>query len=282
VSNALGAFHPQVVHFAIALVFAGVAFRLLSLARLAFAGPAATTLILLGTLASWAAAYTGTAAHGPVERIPGVRAQVIEHEKWGQRTRNLFAVISLIELAALVTARRQSPRAHALSVIAAVAGLAGLAAMYETAQHGGALVYSYAGGVGIRTGAVDDVNRLFVAGAYQQALQDRQAGRSDQAMQLVELAAARFPSNLELQLVAAEWTTDVKRDPASALQRLEALQIPSADTRSRVRAGLARAGALVAQGNRDGAKAVVQTLLAEFPNNRQLERRLAELAAPQP
>jgi hypothetical protein len=82
--------------------------------------------------------------------------------------------------------------------------------------------------------------------------------------------------------VAAEWTTDVKRDPASALQRLEALQIPAADTRARVRAGLARAGALVAQGNRDGAKAVVQTLLGEFPNNPQVKRRLGELTAPRP
>ena len=31
---------------------------------------------------------SGTAAHGPVERIPGVRPAVQEHEEWGERTQN--------------------------------------------------------------------------------------------------------------------------------------------------------------------------------------------------
>lgn len=280
--SSLGEFHPQVVHFAIALVFTGVLLRLVSLTRfVSFAGAAATTLILLGTLACVAAAYTGTAAHAPVERIPGVRAAVMEHEEWGERTRNLFLLISLVEIAAFVLTWRQSPRARIVSIVAAVAGLGGLAAMYETAEHGGELVYSYAGGIGIRSGDPEDVNRLFMAGAYQQALQDRQAGRNDEAMALIDLAAKRFPSNLELQLMAAEWTTDVKKDPAAALHRLDALQIPKEDARSRVRAGLARAGALVAQENGDGAKAVVQTLLGEFPDNAQLKRRLDELSKSQ-
>jgi uncharacterized membrane protein len=277
--NTLGSFHPQIVHFAVALVFTGVLFRFVSLTRLvSFAGTVATTLILLGTVACVAAAYTGTLAHGPVERIPGVRGAVTEHEEWGERTRNIFAGISLLELAALLLAWRQSPRAQVASIVAAVAGLGGLAAMYETAEHGGELVYSYAGGVGIRTGDPEDVNRLFLAGAYQQALQDREKGRNEEAMSLVDLAAARFPSNVELQLMAAEWTTDVKKDPSAALQRLEALQIPKEDTRLRVRAGLARAGALTAQGNKDGAKAVLQTLAGEFPNNLQVKRRLEGLS----
>lgn len=279
----MGALHPQVVHFAVALVFAGVGLRLISLTgRVPFAGPAATTLVLLGTLACFAAAQTGEAAHGPVERIPGVRPAVVEHEEWGERTRNLFVVISLFEIAALALTRREHQRAFAVSVAAAVAGLGGLAAMYETAEHGGLLVYSYAGGVGIRTGQPEDVNRLFVAGAYQQALQDREAGRGDQAMALLDLAAARFPSNLDLQLMAAEWTTEVRKDPALALRRLDTLQIAPDDTRSRIRAGLARASALFALGNKDGAKAVVQTLQAEFPANAQVKRRLDEISAPTP
>ena len=277
-----GSLHPQIVHFAVALVFTGVAFRLLSLTRIVkFAGPAATTLILLGTLACVAAAQTGTAAHAPIERIPGVRPAVMEHEEWGLRTRNIFLGIALIELVALVMGWRQYARANVAAIVAAVAGLGGLAAMYETAEHGGELVYSYAGGIGIRSGDAEDVSRLFLAGAYQQALQDREAGRDQQAMALVDLAAARFPSNLELQLMAAEWTTDVKKDPATALQRLDALQISKEDARSRVRAGMARASALLAQGNKDGAKAVVQTLQGEFPNNAQVKRRLDELSASQ-
>ena len=278
----MGTYHPQVVHFAIALVFVGVAFRLLSLTRVPRVDLAATMLVVLGTVACFVAVYTGTAAHGPVERIPGVRQAVVEHEEWGERTRNIFVVVSLFELAALLLAYRQHARAYTVSIAAAVAGLGGLAAMYETAEHGGDLVYSYAGGVGIRSGEPADVNRLFLAGTYQQALQDREQGRGDQAMVLIDLAAERFPSNLELQLMAVEWTTDVKRDPALALRRLDMLSIAPEDTRSRVRAGLARAAALVAQGNRDGAKAVVQTLQSEFPDNAQLKQRFDELSGTLP
>lgn len=278
----MGAFHPQVVHLAIGLVFAGVGFRLLALTRrLPFTGPAATLLVLAGTLACFAATRTGEAAHGPVERIPGVRPAVVAHEELGERARNIFVVVSLFEIAALLLTRRQHARATIVSLAAAVAGLGGLVAVYEAAERGGELVYSYGGGIGIRTGDPEDVNRLFTAGAYQQALQDRQNGRSGEAMALVDLAATRAPGNLELQLMAVEWTTDLKKDPAAALRRLDDLQIAKEDTRLRVRAGLARASALVAQGNRDGAKAVVQTLQAEFPKNAQVKRRLAELSASQ-
>lgn len=275
----MGALHPQIVHFAVALVFAGVGFRLLSfLKRLPFVSPAATTLILAGTIACFAAAQTGESAHGPVERMPGVRPAVEAHEAWGERARNLFTIVAAIEVAALFLTWRQHRAAAGLTVAAAVVGVIGLAVMYEAADHGGELVYGYAGGVGIRSGDPADVNRLFVAGLYQQALQDREAGRVQEAMSLIELAARRFPENLDLQLLGAEWTIDVKHDPAAAIAWLDRLQPPADNARARVRAGLARAAALAAQGNRDGARAVVQTLRGEFPQNAQVERRLNELS----
>jgi uncharacterized membrane protein len=275
----MGAYHPQIVHFAIALVFVGVGLRLLSLLRrFAFADIAAPALIFLGTAACFLAAQSGTAAHGPVERMPGARAAVVAHETWGERTRNIFTLVSAIEIGVLVLAWRKHRAAFATSIVSAVVGVVGLGAMSETAEHGGDLVYSYAGGVGTRSGNPDDVNRVFLAGLYQQALQDRENGRADDAMALVELAANRLTSNLDLQLMTAEWLTDVKRDPAASIQRLDRLQIPTDNTRARIRAGLARAGALAAQGNKDGAKGVLQTLQGEFPNNAQIKRRLEELS----
>lgn len=78
----IGAFHPQIVHVVVALLIVGVVFRLVSLTgRLTFTGPAAATLILLGTLAAVAAVQSGTPAHGGVERIPGARAAVQAHEE---------------------------------------------------------------------------------------------------------------------------------------------------------------------------------------------------------
>jgi hypothetical protein len=101
----MGALHPQVVHFAIALLFVGVAFRAVSLlGRPAYLGPAAATLLLLGTLAAVVAAYTGDAAHGPIEQMPGLRPAVTAHEEWGERARNIFLVVLLAEAAALALA----------------------------------------------------------------------------------------------------------------------------------------------------------------------------------
>lgn len=274
----IASLHPQVVHFAIALLIVGVIFRLLSLTgRLAFTGPAATTLIVLGTVATVLAVQSGNDAHGPVERIPGVRPAVVDHEEWGIRARNIFLGVAALELIALALAGRMPKQAKVVAMGAAAIGLVGLAAIYEAGEHGGELVYNYAGGIGIRSGDPKDVGRLMVAGLYQQALLDRQANKGAEGAALIDLAAARFPENLELQLMSIEWTTDVKQDPAGALQRLDALSVSQADNRLRTRAGLARATALKAQGNIDGARQVLMTLKGEFPTNVQIQRRLDEL-----
>ena len=65
-----------------------------------------------------------------------------------------------------------------MAIASAVIGVGGLVVLYEAGEHGGAIVYGYAGGVGTRWGDPQAVNRMFIAGAYQQALQDREAGRS--------------------------------------------------------------------------------------------------------
>ena len=65
----LAANHPQIIHFAIALLLMGVAFRWISLTgKLKFTGPTATTLLILGTIAAVLAVKSGDDAHGPVER----------------------------------------------------------------------------------------------------------------------------------------------------------------------------------------------------------------------
>ena len=147
----LAAYHPEVVHFVVALLFVGVFLRLVSLSGwFSFANPAAATLILLGTLASVAAVRSGQDAHGPVERVPGSYAAVVDHEEWGERARNLFLGISGLELIALTLWALGSRRARLAAGLSAIAGLVGLFAVYEAAEHGGELVYGYAGGVGIR------------------------------------------------------------------------------------------------------------------------------------
>src|SRR5688572_25504794 len=179
----IGVFHPQVVHFVIALLGVGVVLRIISLipmrGRFSFVSHAATLLIVLGAFASVVAAKSGDDAHGPAERIPGARPAVENHETWGNRTRNLFLIIATIELVALIASRKEEHRkigrlGHASS---AVLGLLGLFFLYETGEHGGEIVYEYAGGVGTRSGNPEDVENLLIAGLYHAAVQDREAGR---------------------------------------------------------------------------------------------------------
>jgi uncharacterized membrane protein len=277
----IAAIHPQVVHFAIALLLVGVVFRLISLTgRFAFTGPAATALVLLGTLAAAVAAQSGIDAHGPVERVPGARAAVVEHEEWGLRARNVAFAVAALELAVLALGARKPPAARVLAMGSGAIGVVAGGLMLLAGSHGGELVYNYAGGVGIRSGDPAHVGNLLVAGLYHQAQADRQGGRGTDGAALIDLAAARFPQNLEAQLLSIEWTTDVRKDPAAALQRLESLVIPPTDTRMRIRAGQARVTALVASGNVEAARQVLMTLKSEFPTNAGIQRRLDELSTP--
>lgn len=272
----MGAYHPQIVHFVIALLVVGVLLRLVSLAgRPAFASPAATLLILLGTGASILAVRSGTDAHGPVERIPGARAAVVEHEEWGERARNVFFAVAALEVLGL--ALRRSSGLRLVQGAAAVVGVAGLWVLYQAGDHGGRLVYSYAGGVGIRSGAPEDVGRLLLAGLYHQAQLDRRAGRPAEAAALIDEAARRFPNDPEVGLLAAESHLLDRRDPAAALAALDRIVVPASSAFLRVRAGSLRADALEASGDRAGALAVLRKLAEEFPANARLRQRVEQL-----
>ena len=277
--DSMGSFHPQVVHFAIALLIVGVVFRLLSLTgRIAFAGPAASVLLLLGTALAVAAAQTGIAAHGPVERVPGSRDAVVEHEDWGIRARNVFLAVAALEILALVLARRGKARpAHLLS---GAVGLAGLFCLYEAAEHGGKLVYSYAGGVGIRSGEPEDVARLLLAGLYHQAQLDRTAGRPAEASRLIEEMARRFPDDLEVQMLAAESLLLDGKDAEGAIAALDRISVPEDNRRLVSRHGILRADALQGAGRADEARSVLEALLARYPDSSSVKEKLANLPTP--
>jgi len=272
----MAAYHPQIVHFAIALLAVGVAFRAVSLIPWpAFAGPSALILIVLGTGAAALAVNSGDAAHAVVERIPGARAAVEEHEVWGRRTLTIFMGVLAIEAVGLMLFR--SPRRRHAYLASTIAGLVGLVCVYQAGARGGRLVYGYAGGVGTRSGDPADVERLLLAGLYQQAQVDRQAGRRADAAALMAQAAERFPNDAEVQLAAVQSLLVDRQDPAAALTRLKEITIAGGDRALRIQHGLVTADALEAAGQRDGAVAVVQGLLTDFPDDPRLTERLAAL-----
>ncbi|HEX9729584.1 MAG TPA: DUF2231 domain-containing protein [Gemmatimonadales bacterium] len=273
----IGVFHPQIVHFVVALLFVGVGFRLLAFVRQAtFAGPAATMLIVAGTVASVLAVRSGTDTHGPAERIPGARPAVEEHEELGERTRNLFLVVAALELAALALRRKAAYRTGVLAASAAV-GLGGLFFLYETAEHGGKLVYAYAGGVGTRSGDDADVERLLLAGLYHQSARDRATGHGERAAELIELMGRRYRDDPGIAFMAIESVFRDRGDAAATRAGLAAYAVPGDDRRLQLQYGLLLADVYEALGYPDSARAVLGPLRQASPDDPRLIERLERL-----
>ena len=271
----MAALHPQIVHFTIVFILVGVAFRLVSLfGRPAWVGPAAATLLILAAPIAYVSERSGIEAHGPVERAPGARAAVVQHEWWGTHVPIAAGVVGLLELAGLLV--RKSPKAKAIRMVSAVAGVVSVAFVYQTAKYGGELVYSYAGGVGIRSGDPKDVERLLLAGFYHQALADREAGRHEQAATLITQAADRFRGDLEVQLLAAESQLLDGKNPQASIEALMAITVPD-DSRPLVsRQATLLADAYEAAERKADAIATLDSLLKVYPNGR-LQQRLDAL-----
>jgi uncharacterized membrane protein len=263
----IGVYHPVIVHFAIALLIMGAVFRWLSLSgRAAWSGPAAATLLLAGTLAAIVAVHSGLNAHGPVERIPGARQAVVDHEEAGEWARNVFIVIAVLELAALIARRRYLNVARGALWGSALVGIFGVAAIVKAADRGGDLVYSYAGGVGIRSGDTADVTRLYLAGLYQAAQSARAQSDSARAAALFGELQRQFPNDTTVRLLAIESLLRDRRDGRAALAALSRIHVPVTDRRLRVRVEFLKADAFVAVGKPDSARATLQRLARDFPD----------------
>lgn len=275
----LAALHPQVVHFAVALLMLGVVLRIIALlGRPKFVNGTAATLLLIGTVASVVAVKSGDDAHGPVERIPAVRAQVIEHEESGETTRNVFLIVGALELIALGlgagTGGGRTSVVRIVHVASALVGIYGAMMLYEAAEKGGALVYSYAGGPGLRTGDTTDVRRLLVAGLYNQSRVDRNAGRHEQAAALVDEMVRRVPADTNVRFLHVESLLLDRKDSPSALAALDSIGVAPTDARNAARKASLRADIFLAMGQPDSARAALAPVVSAFPQNGRLKAKL--------
>jgi uncharacterized membrane protein len=272
----IGVYHPVIVHFVIVLLIVGAIFRWVSLSgRAAFTGPAAAALLLAGTLAAALAVHSGVNAHGPVERIPGARQAVGDHEEAGEWARNVFLVVAALELAALIARRRNLNVARGALWGSAVVCVFGVAALVKAAERGGDLVYNYAGGVGIRSGDTADVTRLFLAGLYQAAQQARTQHDSARAAELFGQLERQFPNDTTVRLLAIESLVRDKHNGRAALAALSRFAVRPDDRRLRLRVGFLKADAYVVAGRPDSARATLQQLAQDFPDMQQrIEDRL--------
>jgi len=198
------------------------------------------------------------------------REAVQEHEEWGKRARNILIVLAGLE--ALVLIWSSSRAGRVLKLVSAGTGLVAGFALYEAGEHGGELVYSYAGGIGLRSGNPRDVERLLLAGYYHQALQDRKAGYFDRAHELIAAASKRFPADVEVQLLAAESLIVDLREPQQAVDALASIDVPDSNRVLRTRKATLQADAFEALGQKDKAIAALQPIVDAAPNARIQQR----------
>lgn len=272
----LAQLHPQVVHFAIALTLVGVLFRVVSLTgRLKFTNHAAAVLILLGTVATVVSVKSGDAAHGPVERIPGVRPMVVEHEESAEWVERILFGVLIIE--AIGIGLSFSPRTErfvrAAHIASAALGIAGGVSMARTAHMGGQIVYEYAGGPGLRSGEDRDVGRLLLAGLHAQAQVDRREKRVEDAARLVDEMARRFPDDTTVKFLLAESLLRDRAQPADAMAALNAIGVRADDARLAPRRAMLAADVWIAMGQPDAAKSELDAALKAFPQNARLKAK---------
>lgn len=272
----IASFHPQIVHFIVVLGFIGVGLRILSIfVKVDWIKPVATLALLAAAVSAVLAVKSGDEAHRPAESIPGAREAVQKHEAMGERTRNLFLIVAGFEILALAMAKREKVRRLAL-VGSALTGVAAAYFLFEAAEHGGEVVYNYAGGVGTRSGHPEHVENLLVAGLYQAAQADRAAGDTASAARLTEELARQRPNDLTVQLLAARSLLIDRRDPAAALAALSQIAVPEGNVRAALQVGVLRSDAYVGLGQVDSARAVLAHLLQEYPDNQMVQRVAGE------
>lgn len=275
----IGVYHPVIVHFAIVLLIVGVMFRWLSLSgRAAWSGPAAAVLLLAGALAAVLAVHSGLNAHGPVERIPGARQAVVDHEEAGEWARTVFLIVAALELAALIARRRHVNVARGALWGSAVVGIFGFAALVKASDRGGDLVYRYAGGVGTRSGDTADVSRLHLAGLYQQAQRARAAHDSARAATMFAELARQYPNDTTVRLLAAESQLRDRKDARGALAALNRIRAAPGNRFVASRVAFLKADAYIAAGKPDSARATLEQLAAAFPELQdRIKGRIAQI-----
>ena len=273
----LGSFHPQIVHFVVSLLILGVALRVLSvIGRPRFINPAAAMLILLGTGAAVLAVKSGTDAHGPVERIPGARALVIEHEQAGTLVRNIFLAVAALELLVIALSWKNARMRYlrTAQVASALLGLHGVLELVHAAGHGGELVFDYAGGPGLRPSDPKGVERLLLAGLYHQSQADRKAGRFAEAASLIDEMAKRFSDDTTVRFLRVESLLLDRKDSRAALAAVDSISVAPTDARLRPRQATLKADIYLALGKPDSARAVLAPVVAAFPQSTRLKAKL--------
>ena len=105
-----------------------------------------------------------------------------------------------------------------------------------------------------------------------------QAGNAAGAAALIAQAAQRFPSDPEVQMLAAESILVDQKNPQGAIDALAAVKVPEDNRFLRVQRASLQADAFEAAGQKDAAIAALEGVAKAFPNPR-IRQRIEALTA---
>jgi uncharacterized membrane protein len=148
----LARFHPEAVHFPIAFLLAYVLFEILGMAlKKEFLLKTAHLFLLLGVLGLIAAVLTGNqaedAAHNLGKLGISIPSKAInDHEDYANITLWFFAALLVIRTMAVIKKKFNGIIKYSFLFFA----LAGAFLIYETALHGGRLVYKHGLGTDLK------------------------------------------------------------------------------------------------------------------------------------
>lgn len=145
--------HPLIVHFPVALLVTAVLLDLAGLLARKVEGlhVAAVALYVLGAVGALAAFLTGREAAESVALPAAANPVLTEHADWALYTVWFFGIYGLLRLGAVFLGSRLR---IGVRVGLVLVGAAGLFLVYETAEHGGELVFAH--GVGVAAVEVAD------------------------------------------------------------------------------------------------------------------------------
>jgi uncharacterized membrane protein len=144
-------FHPQIIHFPIALLFIGTIFYVNGVignknSKLAFLLPSGRLLVLIGVLGAWAAVYTGNMADAVVSRDICDPTVLKDHENFAYTLSYIFSAGIVLDLLGTLILKKEK-LVKTLKIIVLVLFLTGSGILMYVGHLGGKLVYQQSAAV---------------------------------------------------------------------------------------------------------------------------------------
>lgn len=137
----LAQYHPQIVHFPIALLMAYFLFEILTaIFKKEYLSKGAHLLLLLGVLGALAAVLTGKQAEEAFDYFNKQSSALLEeHQDWATITLWYFATVLGVRTVLVIKKVFSAKMQYLFVVLAAI----GAFFVFQTGDHGGKMVYKY-------------------------------------------------------------------------------------------------------------------------------------------